>query len=581
MPEARVLRQLVEALLFERIANWSFEHHPPHRTAKEIVWRLGNSSYSASGQVGAFGRVRIAAGSVRKLVQHGPRPTHWLEILEDVPCAPEVKAAVAEELANTVRLCRWNREHLPALRESRRDLTYEQLEAALHEGHPYHPCFKARTGFSIDDHVSYGPEAGNTFALRWLAVRRPALQSALPGNESALLATMLTGHEECELSHARRRAGASLADYGVLPVHPWQWRQLGNQPAIEAALARRELIELPLTTGRYRASQSLRTLLCVDSPLAPQIKLPLAVRITSSLRTLQPETVRAAPAISRWLERLVGSDPFFERVAGLIVLPEHASALYAPPACDAAVAGHLAVIWREPIGRYLGAGESALPFNALSCSEHDGRPFIDGWVERHGLVPWLDQLLRVVLLPLWRLLAHHGVALEAHAQNLILVHEDGLPKRIAVRDFHDSLEYVPRFLAKPELAPDLAAVDERFRGAPPGRYYAMSSVAELRQLFIDTLFVFNLCELSWLLEQHYGLAEPEFWRRTRAVLAEYDRSIWQQRERARQLRLRAPLVHTESLFKIRLCASADACFSHVVPNALHEVAEREMHARHQ
>ena len=206
---------------------------------------------------------------------------------------------------------------------------------------------------------------------------------------------------------------------------------------------------------------------------------------------------------------------------------------------------------------------------------------MDAWIERHGLKAWLRQLLRVTLLPLWRLVAHHGVALESHAQNLLLLHVDGWPSRLALRDFHDSVEYVPSFLAQPELVPNWASIDARFQTSQPGRHYEMPSVVELRDLFVDSVLIYNLCELSWLLEQHYAFGESEFWSTARSVLDDYARSSWNDRERAAQLRLHAPYVHTESLLKARLRAPAEALLRHTVPNALHDHAPGEIHASHQ
>jgi siderophore synthetase component len=578
LPETRVLRQLVEALLFERVATWSSERHPPHGGVDQnLSFGVGPSRYRCRGRVGAFGRVRVVDGSVRKIEQRGERQASWQELLEDAPGASACKAELAEDLENTVRLCRWNQANVPALRRSRRELGYDEIEGLLHEGHPYHPCFKSRAGFSLADQAAYGPEAGSTFGLRWIAVRRSALRQQRP-----LLDHELGTADGYRLSEARRRAAAPLDDFGLLPVHPWQWRKLQGMPELGEALARRELIDLELELGRYRATQSLRTLLPLDDPNGDHVKLPLALRNSSSLRTLQPETVHAAPAVSAWLERLVQSDAFFDEVAAAVVLAEHRSAAYSPltPA-SAALESHLAVIWRAPIGRHLRVAEAALPFNALFAVEADGRPFVDPWIERHGLATWLERLLRVTLLPLWRLLAHHGVALEAHGQNLLLLHRDGMPERLALRDFHDSVEYVPSFLAQPELAPDFTRIERRFEGALPGRYYAMSSVLELRDLFIDTVMVFNLSELSWLLERAYGFREAEFWRLARGVLADYRRSRWNDAARAARIRLGAAFVHAESLFKARLLIPTNELRQHVVPSELHEQVEREIHAGHQ
>ncbi|MDF3064501.1 MAG: hypothetical protein K0R38_102 [Polyangiaceae bacterium] len=581
MPEARVLRQLVEALLFERIASWPNERFSQHASAaREILFVVGDGSYRCRGRVTAFGRVRLVEGSVRKVVHGAPQETSWQEVLADVPGDAAVKATIAEELDNTARLCRWNELHLPSLRRNRRGLPYEELESLLHEGHPYHPCFKARAGFSLADHAAYGPEAGQTFELRWLAVQRARLTQTFPTNEAGHFRAELGASGYTFLVDAQRRCGAEVAQYGLLPVHPWQWQKLAGSPSLAAALARRELVDLGVAPGRYRASQSLRTLLPVSSA-ASHLKLPLAVRVSSSLRTLPAETVKAAPALSAWLQSLVASDPFFDEVSGAVVLAEHASSLYEPAADVPELDGNLAAIWREPVGPRLRGGEQAIPFNALFAVEHDGRPYVDAWLQRHGTAAWVMQLLRVTLLPLWRLLSHHGVALESHAQNLLLLHRDGWPTRVALRDFHDSAEYVPSFLADPSRVPLWAELDTRFAAAPAGRHYAMQSVVELRDLFIDAVLIFNLSELSWLLEQSCGFAEGEFWKLAREVLWGYARSRWSDPEREAALRLHEPFVHTESLFEARLQKPSAPLRHHQVPSALYDHAQREIHAGHQ
>ena len=40
------------------------------------------------------------------------------------------------------------------------------------DGHPYHPCYKSRVGFSLQDNVRYGVEFAQPIALVWLAVHQ-------------------------------------------------------------------------------------------------------------------------------------------------------------------------------------------------------------------------------------------------------------------------------------------------------------------------------------------------------------------------------------------------------------------------
>lgn len=45
-----------------------------------------------------------------------------------------------------------------------------------------------------------------------------------------------------------------------------------------------------------------------------------------------------------------------------------------------------------------------------------------------------------------------GIATESHGQNIILVHKQGWPTRVLLKDFHDGVRYSPAHLAHPELA---------------------------------------------------------------------------------------------------------------------------------
>ena len=108
----------------------------------------------------------------------------------------------------------------------------------------------------------------------------------------------------------------------------------------------------------------------------------------------------------------------------IALVPEYASlgvaAREEQGADNSELAGELAAIWRASIGSRLHEGEQAIPLNALFQWQPDDMPFIHPWVEHYGLVPWLEATLKAVILPVWHMLAAHGVGLEAHAQNSLL-----------------------------------------------------------------------------------------------------------------------------------------------------------------
>lgn len=166
------------------------------------------------------------------------------------------------------------------------------------------------------------------------------------------------------------------------------------------------------------------------------------------MRIIEPHSVCNAPPITSWLKGLAAGDPVFTERFPLKILGEYAGTIAGR---DGPLAVQIAAIWREDVSAHLSPGESAVPFNALMMIESDGRPFIADWIGRYGMERWAEQLVEAVVMPICHLLAGHGIATECHGQNLVLIHREGWPVGLAMRDFHDSVEYVPRFLRDPAM----------------------------------------------------------------------------------------------------------------------------------
>ncbi len=569
-PESRVLRQLVEAILFEGIVSHSVA---TSRQRRRFTFVLGPYSIACEGVVGAFGRVRVDPTSIQRTTEREKnREVTWRDVASNLPARAEVRRALSRELEDTVRFCAWNAAELGGAETSRHELPYELLESRLDEGHPYHPCFKARTGFSLADHRDYGPEANRRFQLQWLAVDNQRLRQAPAERAPDFWRSELGGESWHQLCARLALENISWDTHTLVPVHPWQLARLAPNE-LAPRIAEREVVALGALGDLYSATQSVRTLQNAVNPRRAHVKLSLDVRITSASRTLPPESVAVAPAISRWLQRAVAADEFYATQSELVILAEYAGVHYSPGARGEGFASQVAALWREPVRRHLRPGEDAVPFNALATREAHGTPFIDGWIARHGLARWVERLIEVSVLPVWHLLCHHGIAVEAHAQNMILIHEGGWPARIALRDFHDSVEYVPEFLRDASELPAFERIHAAYAGAPDDRYHRMSSVEALRELVMDTLFVFNLSELSWLLECRYGHRERDFWRAVQACLQRYASSRWADPERSVRLNHRAQLIRTESLLTKRLNARRGAEWHHIVPNSLYTLEE--------
>ncbi|WP_232312885.1 IucA/IucC family C-terminal-domain containing protein [Enterovibrio coralii] len=200
--------------------------------------------------------------------------------------------------------------------------------------------------------------------------------------------------------------------------------------------------------------------------------------------------------------------------------------------------------------------------------EQDGLPFIAGWVEQYGLEDWLDRLITVAVLPVWHLLAKHGIGIEPHGQNMVLIHKNGWPERILIRDFHESVEYVPSFVREPSWVPDFASLEPHLAEAPLDDYYAMSSVELLRELVMDTLFIYNLAEVSHLIASFYSMSEAAFWQRVAKHLDDYAKQHPELESRLEELGYTQASISTESLMTRKLTQSKAECH-HRIPNPLH------------
>ncbi|HSC89013.1 MAG TPA: IucA/IucC family protein [Polyangiaceae bacterium] len=588
------MRQLVEALLFERIVPSEFVPRlgsTPHSETPLLYdhivdFQVGDQRYRCLATRGAFDRVRVAQGTIEKLGADGATPATTRELVGDLRLPIGAQQRLLGELEQTLELTRWNSENLG--HAPRRQLGFQELESVIHEGHQYHPCFKSRTGFSLQDHRDYGPEAGRTFRLEWLAVRRDKLRAALPTDDESFWRHELGSDVLGTLQDRMRRLNLPWETHSLLPVHPWQLRELSRTPSSRAFAARSrrafatgELVPLGAAGDLYRASQSLRTLVNVTAPRKPHVKLPLDIVSTSSPRMLRPHFVCSAPSLSRWLRSETEADGYFLPSHRPLLLEEYAGILYVPgddagpadlasPSGDGAtLEGQLGVVFRQSVCAYLEPGQGAVPFTALTLVEADRRPFVAEWLEQYGAERWATRLLEVTLLPLWHLLVHHGFAFESHAQNLVLIHRDGWPERIALRDFHEDTEFVPDYLRAPERVPDFAAIDPYFSEIPDDDGYRMADVASLRQLFTDCAYVFNLADVSFLLHRYQHLPEARFWHIARTLLDAYAASGVTAPQRIARLGCDASELPVESLLdkKIRGGGLLDY-FEHTVTNTL-------------
>ncbi|GAA4901158.1 siderophore synthetase component [Actinomycetospora succinea] len=461
----RVLAQLVESLVLEDAVDVVGDGSPGTRAGPFALTFERTPS---------FGRVRLTGPVTRS---GAPVTPH--EFLTEAPVRadPACRARLAHELASTVlgdALARQARPDGPLDPDAGHDV----LEALTADGHRYHPAYKSRTGFGVGDLLAYTPEFAPTV--------HPVLLDADPSLTSVVASAGLDP----------ATVWTAPAGRVGIPVHPWQWDHHVAVHHVDALAS--GALRVVGTGDAYRPQASIRTLARLDVPTAPSVKLPLAITNTSTSRGLAPHTVRNAAPISDWLAGIVASDPVLAEKARVIVLREILGVTVEPG---------LGAIWRESLHGSLHPAERAVPFPGLVSRSADGVPLIDPWIRAQGARAWTERLATAAVLPLVHLLVVHGVALEAHAQNMVLVHAGGLPQRVALKDFHDGVRFSRDLLAAPGPALEAPPADHPNANS----FLETTDVEQVTGFLLDCLCFVNLAEIARLLSTDYGFAEEEFW----------------------------------------------------------------------
>ncbi|WP_077490556.1 IucA/IucC family protein [Sinomonas mesophila] len=327
-------------------------------------------------------------------------------------------------------------------------------EQGLIAGHPRHPAPKWRSGDRAQWR-RFSPEARTAFPLHWLAARAehivehaadgpavdgPSGSTPTPGFDGHAATARLLGE-----SAARVPAG-----WKAVPVHPWQFELLRSDPrlgpVLEAALADGVLLDLGEVGLPLHPTASVRTLYQPEADVF--LKTSLSVRITNCLRKNAEYELSGAVALTELLEAPLAE--VSSRHAGFAVLPEPAARSVAlPEGYGTAEDRHallegLGSIVRTGIAPHydgdervhLAASLAALPdcipagTRLAELMELNGPAVPAAWARE-----WWGRYLGLLVPPVLRLWAVHGIVLEPHLQNILVVlGEDSLPVRVLARD---------------------------------------------------------------------------------------------------------------------------------------------------
>lgn len=359
-----------------------------------------------------------------------------------------------EEIASTLASAAYKLVHRTRPAPALADAGFQEVEAAMTEGHPGFVANNGRIGLGVTEHDRYAPEAARPVHLVWVAARRPLsrLDTGRGLDEDALYAAELDPGTRARFRARLTGLGLDPRDYRFLPVHPHQWE---HRVTVTFApdLARRDLVLLGEGGDAHRAQQSVRTFFNSTRPERHYVKTALAVQNMGFLRGLSPRYMRDTPAINDWVADLVAADPVLART-GFSVLREVAAIGYTGDAYHrAAASGHgeegphtkmLAALWREsPVAR-TGPGERLATLASLLHVDALGTPLVSVHVRASGLSAeeWVRRLLDAYLAPVARCLLAHDLVFMPHGENVVLVLHEHVPRRAIMKDIGEEVAVV-------------------------------------------------------------------------------------------------------------------------------------------
>ncbi len=579
--EQRVIKQLLQALLYENIIEFEYESAASSSDAVLLDFTIkaaDNIHYQAQGYIHySFEIIRFNDCNVQRIIAGKAYNATLENVISDILLKIEdaaLKDSFIKELRHTLinetQVQRLSPNlSVPNMATAVDTLTYEQLEGYLMAGHPYHPCFKSRIGFDLQDNYDYGPEFDQNIEVVWLAVKKDLLVSntAIDIDVDEWIKDYVDTDKFVALHDKLKRILATTNDkseanededataYGLIPAHPWQWQNtliLALQPLIDT----QEVIYLGSTGNQYRAQQSIRSLSMLQADKA-YLKLSMHLMNTSSTRILAKHTVMNAAVVTKWLNQLVAEDAaaqalqiaFLGETVGVSLDHEMLQQRgYQHPH----IYGGLGAIWRENVSQYLSTSQTAFPLNGVSYIHTDGSILIDPWIKKYGAEAWTAQLIKVTVPPVLHLLFGHGVALECHAQNIVLVHEAGFPVKILLKDLHDGVRYSPKHLTRQDLIPNFYSLPAAHAALNRGSFIETDDTDGIRDMTVACLFFVAFADIAIFMQTHYHYPEAEFWQQVSDCVTEYQSRHPEHKARFALFDVFAPQTRIESLAKRRL-----------------------------
>ena len=509
----RLIEMAIAEFLYEEIIQVT------HLKDNRYQLTLDDQTYTFKAQNYLLGHWQIEEGSVRELSVAEDLPAWNLHTFirafsNQTEVKPFTKAYLIKEMNNT-----WLAE--AHLFDERRLSSEAVLTASHHEiegmlrGHPWLIMSKGRMGFGYDDYLNAAPELSPTVKVLWLAVHRDLAEfrSTEEWQAGTLYQYELDAEELDSFEQQLHERGCSCRDYFLIPVHAWQWHQW-LVPTYANEIVDQRIIELGVGQDDYVPMQSIRTLCNISQPERHYVKLPVSIFNTAVYRGLPSKRNLADPAVTAWLKQIQSQDSDLKQ-SGVAFLGEVATLTIHQPCFDQ-IEGVpyqfkelFGCLWRESVDPLIGTGEQALSQAALLHRDINGQSILAVLIQASGLSPlqWLKRFAEVSVTPLLICLYKYGLAFSPHGENTMLIHANGVPQKMVLKDFIDDVNLVD------EDFPELASLPIE------GQILLRHPAHELSHFIFTGLFMVHyryICNV--FLQDYPEHSEVEFWQTISSVI---------------------------------------------------------------
>ena len=509
----RLIEMAIAEFLYEEIIQVT------HLKDNRYQLTLDDQTYTFKAQNYLLGHWQIEEGSVRELSVVEDLPAWNLHTFirafsNQTEVKPFTKAYLIKEMNNT-----WLAEaHLfdesRLSSEAALTASHHEIEGML-RGHPWLIMSKGRMGFGYDDYLSAAPELSPTVKVLWLAVHRDLAEfrSTEEWQAGRLYQYELDAEELESFEQQLHERGCSCRDYFLIPVHAWQWHQW-LVPTYANEIVDQRIIELGVGQDDYVPMQSIRTLCNISQPERHYVKLPVSIFNTAVYRGLPSKRNLAAPAVTAWLKQIQTQDPDLKQ-SGVAFLGEVATLTIHQPCFDQIEGAPyqfkelFGCLWRESVDPVIGTGEQALSQAALLHRDINGQSILAVLIQASGLSPlqWLKRFAEVSVTPLLICLYKYGLAFSPHGENTMLIHANGVPQKMVLKDFIDDVNLVD------EDFPELASLPIE------GQILLRHPAHELSHFIFTGLFMVHyryICNV--FLQDYPEHSEVEFWQTISSVI---------------------------------------------------------------